>query len=104
MLIYLNLVGKYKSNSDVIKNYQSEINANTLLTATEKERINSIIGGVFLGDLPAIVAILDELVVDNLEEGKNDLWRNFVNFLINMIKNFIGVFDKIYQSIINIGK
>ena len=104
MLIYLNLVGKYKSNPDVIKNYQSEINANTFLTATEKERINSIIGGVFLGDLPAIVAILDDLVVDNIEEGKNDLWRNFVNFLTNMIKNFIGMFDKIYQSLINIGK
>ncbi|MGN1195028.1 MAG: hypothetical protein ACI4SB_06055 [Acutalibacteraceae bacterium] len=104
LLAYLNLDGRYKSNSDVIKNYQAEISANTFLDNTEKERINSVLSGVFLGDLSGIVAIIDDLVIENIEEGKNDLWKNFVNFLVNMIKNFIGMFDKIYQSLSNIGK
>lgn len=104
LLAYLNLDVKYKSNADVIKNYQAEISANDFLDDTEKERINAVLGGVFLGDLSGIVAIIDDLAVENIEEGKNDLKNNFINFIVNMIKKFLGMFDKIYQSLISIGK
>ncbi|MGN1442553.1 MAG: hypothetical protein ACI4XE_01785 [Acutalibacteraceae bacterium] len=104
LLIYLNLVGRYKSNPQVVSGYKTAISENTILTDTEKDRISSVIDGVFLGDLSGIVAMMSDLTVENIEEGKNDLWTNFVNFLSNMIKNFIGLFDKIYQSLINFGK
>ena len=104
LLAYLNLVGRYKSNPDVIRNYQADISASDILTDTEKERVNSVLNGVFLGDLSGIVAIIDDLVVENIDEGKNDMKNNFISFIVNFIKKFLSMFDKIYQSITGIGK
>lgn len=104
LLAYLNLDGKYKSNTDVIRNYQAEISANDFLNNTEKERINAVLDGVFLGDLSGIVAIMNDLAVENLEEGKTDIKNNFIKFIVDFIKKFLGMFDKIYQSLINFGK
>lgn len=104
LIVYLNLVGRYKSNPQVVSNYKTDISESTILTATEKDRISAVIDGVFLGDLSGIVAMMGDLTVENMEEGKNDLWTKFVTFLSDMIKKFIGMFDKIYQSLINFGK
>lgn len=104
LLVYLNLVGRYQSNGNVVRNFQADISADSLLTATEKERVNAVLNGVFLGDLSGIVAMMSDLAVENIEEGKNDIWKNFVNFIISFIKKFVGMFDKIYQSLINFGK
>ena len=104
LLVYLNLVGRYKSNPQVVSGYKTDISESTILTQTEKERVSAVIDGVFLGDLTGIVAMMGDLTVENMEEGKNDLWTKFVTFLSDMIKKFIGLFDKIYQSLINFGK
>ena len=104
LLVYLNLVGRYKSNPQVVSGYKTDISESTILTQTEKERVSAVIDGVFLGDLSGIVAMMGDLTVENMEEGKNDLWTKFVTFLSDMIKRFIGLFDKIYQSLINFGK
>ena len=104
LLVYLNLVGRYKSNPQVVSGYKTDISESTILTQTEKERVSAVIDGVFLGDLTGIVAMMGDLTVENMEEGKNDLWTKFVTFLSDMIKRFIGLFDKIYQSLINFGK
>ena len=104
LLVYLNLVGRYKSNPQVVSGYKTDISESTILTQTEKERVSAVIDGVFLGDLSGIVAMMGDLTVENMEEGKNDLWTKFVTFLSDMIKRFIGLFDKIYQYLINFGK
>ncbi len=104
LLVYLNLVGRYKSNPQVVSGYKTDISESTILTDTEKDRVSAVIDGVFLGDLSGIVAMMSDLTVENLEEGKNDLWTKFVTFLSDMIKKFIGLIDKMYQSLINFGK
>ena len=88
----------------MVSGYKTDISESTILTQTEKERVSAVIDGVFLGDLTGIVAMMGDLTVENMEEGKNDLWTKFVTFLSDMIKKFIGLFDKIYQSLINFGK
>lgn len=103
LMVYLNLVGRYKSNGDVIRNFQAELSADSMLTATEKERVNAVLNGVFLGDLSGIVSMMSDLAIENIEEGKNDIWKNFVNFITSFIKKFVEMFDRIYQSLINFG-
>ncbi len=103
VIIYLNLVGKNGSNPEVIENLKADISANTVLTDVEKERLITIVGGIFCGRLNDMVPMLANFFITNISEAKDTIWQTFVKMLRNLIHSFVSVFDKIYQNFKSLG-
>lgn len=103
VIIYLNLVGKNGNNPAVIENIKSNINSNSMFDDNDKQYLVSIVDGLFCGNLNELVPMLANYFFENISDIKDTLWQKFVKMIKNFIKNFVGVFDKIYKNFKNIG-
>ena len=103
VIIYLNLVGKNGNNPAVVGNIKANINSNSMLDNEDKHYLVSIVDGLFCGSLNELVPMLANYFVENISDLKDSMWQKFVKMIKNLIKNFVGVFDKIYKNFKNIG-
>ncbi len=103
MIIYLNLVGKNGSNPSVIENLKANINSNAVLTTVEKERLTTIVSGLFCGKLNDMVPMLANYLAETLPDVKQSIWQNFVKTIKNLINSFVSLIDRIFNNFKNIG-
>ena len=99
LIVYCNLLGVYSTNAQTVKYMKTYINNSSEYSATEKERLVSIIGMLFEGKFaeaePALADISQEIITDIPTNLKDMLFGFFGRFL----DAFYGFFDKIYQAI-----
>ncbi|MGN0467471.1 MAG: hypothetical protein ACI4GY_01945 [Acutalibacteraceae bacterium] len=103
MMLYLNLVGKNKSNGNAVEIMKENVLSSDL-EDKDKSNINIIINGLFLGDLSEMVGILDDLVIDNLDQTKTTIMENIYNFFASFFKNIANIIKKIIYSFTHFGE
>lgn len=104
MLLYLNLVGKYKSNAQVVENIQNSIASSGKIPQSRKDSLISILGATFLGDTQGLVGMLDDIALDNFDDFKTGTQNTLKEFLASFFKRFADIIKKMINSIINFGK
>lgn len=102
-LLYLNLVGKNKSNASVIEKIKQEISSSAVLEEKEKENLRIIIDGIFLGDLEQMTGIMADITTDNLHQAKENILQNLIKMLTSFFTNFANLIQKMIDSLKNFG-
>lgn len=97
VMAYLNLIGRYKNNTNVVTSLLNDIQNSNTLEAIDKTRLNSIIEAAFFGDIDKITEIIDEISVETVQDGADRFVNSISTAITNFIKAITEFFDRIYR-------
>lgn len=97
---YLTLCGRYRNNYNYFENIKINVLKNNKLEDTDKERINVLIDGFFLGEFQAAIdsAILP-LYAENIDTASDSFFDRVKNSMMVFLKKIADYFDYLRKLI-----
>ena len=99
LLTYLNLVGIYKNNANLVNRMKERINNSSILSNTQKSRINTIIAATFESKIADLGPLNEELTTEAIDGIGNNVKKGLLDFLGRMLDSITSLFDLLFRRI-----
>lgn len=97
---YLTLCGRYRGNYNYFENMKINVLKNNKITDTDKDRLNALIDGFFLGNFQsAIDSAIIPLYSENIDSASTSFFDRVKNSMMVFLKKIADYFDYLRKLI-----
>lgn len=101
LMIYTNLLGKHQNNKAPVEKLKTIVNSNSSINGEEKTITNSLIDGMFFGNLTELAKIVNHVEEENLSRIGTTWGWNFTEFFARFWSFISSFFDGIFRTLKN---